>query len=131
MLSLVGARKIPTSVSFFKVSIYFAENKVQRIYTVNFYILSIFYRHISNIVNKNIFVRLFIYFNIIRIKIFYVDNINKKLVCSVFMSTSLTLLLIFNIQFLLICYFWSETVMNFFVLLDTYYHIKVNTNRYQ
>ena len=38
--------------------------------------------HISNIVNKNIFVWLFIYFNIIWIKIFYTDYIIQKVVCS-------------------------------------------------
>ena len=35
-------------------------------------------------VNKNICIRLFIYFNIIRVKISYVDDIIKNIVCPVF-----------------------------------------------
>ena len=50
-----------------------------------FYVFRIFYRHISNLVNNNIFTWLFIYFNIIWIKIFYTDNIIEKVVCAVFL----------------------------------------------
>ena len=49
-----------------------AENKVQRIYTTNF-----FY-NISNIVNKNIYIWLFIYFNTVWIKIFYIATNQAK-----------------------------------------------------
>ena len=54
------------------------------IYTINFYIFRVFDCHIYNIVNKSIFISLFIYFNIIWIKIFYVDIIVEKVVCAVF-----------------------------------------------
>ena len=54
------------------------------IYTINFYIFRVFDCLIYNIVNKSIFVSLFIYFNITWIKIFYVDIIVEKVVCSVF-----------------------------------------------
>ena len=74
LLSLVGASiKYLFSLFSFKVSIHVSENKVQRIYTINFWIFWTFYRHISSRVNKNIFVWLFIYFNIIHIKIFHID----------------------------------------------------------
>ena len=48
---------------------------------MNFYEFRVFC-HISNIVNKNILIWLFIYFNIIWIKIFYTDYIIQKVVCS-------------------------------------------------
>ena len=64
------------------MSIQIMENKIQRIYTISF--LVFFYCQISNIVNKNIFAWLFIYFNIIWIKSFYIDNIIEKLVRSVY-----------------------------------------------
>ena len=54
------------------------------IYTINFYIFPVFDCHIYNIVNKSIFVSLFIYFNIIWIKDSYVDIIVEKVVCAVF-----------------------------------------------
>ena len=38
----------------------------------------------SNVVNKNIFVSIFIYFNIIWIKLFYIDNIIEKVQCVFF-----------------------------------------------
>ena len=41
-------------------------------------------RYISNVVNKNNFLYFFIYFDIICIKIFDVDNIIEKVVCDVF-----------------------------------------------
>ena len=44
----------------------------------------VFDYHIYNIVNKSIFESLFIYFNIIWIKDFYVDIILEKVVCAVF-----------------------------------------------
>ena len=40
--------------------------------------------YLSNVVNKIIFVWLFIYFNNIRIKFVYIDNITKKIACPVF-----------------------------------------------
>ena len=56
-----------------------------------FYVVQIFYRHISIIVNKNIFAWLFIFFNIIGIKIF------KSIILMI--SISLNLLLIFDLYF--------------------------------
>ena len=47
-----------------------------------FPLLSFTLCHLYNVVN--IFVWIFIYFNIIRIKKFYVDDIIEKVVCSVF-----------------------------------------------
>ena len=44
--------EILISINLFKVSIYFTENKVQGIYTINFYVFRTFRRHISNIVHK-------------------------------------------------------------------------------
>lgn len=41
------------SVVFFNVSIYFIDNKVYRIYTINCCIAKIFDRHVFNMVNKN------------------------------------------------------------------------------
>ena len=48
------------------------ENKVQRIYATNFF------SNISNIVNKIIFIWLFIYFNTVWIKIFYIATNQAK-----------------------------------------------------
>ena len=52
--------------------------------STHFYIFEIFEGHISNVVSKNIFLRLFIYFNFIWNKIFYIDNISEKVVCRAF-----------------------------------------------
>ena len=38
----------------FKVSIHVVENKVQEIYNINFYVFSIFYCHVSKILDKNV-----------------------------------------------------------------------------
>ena len=99
----------------------FVENKILRIYTINFYVFRIFDRHLSNIVNKNIFVWLFIYFNIIRIKNLYIDNIIEKVVCAVFFIYIFDFITYFyntfiNIKLLLIHYLCSE--MTITVLLD-------------
>ena len=64
-----------------------------------FYVFQVFDHHIPNVINKNIFVRLFIYFNIIWIKLFYIDNIIKKVERLVFMFISFTLLLIFYLYY--------------------------------
>ena len=72
------------SINFFKVSIRFVENNIQRMYTINFYIFWVFYRNISIVGNNNIFVWLFVYFNIIWIKTFYIDNTIKKVECVTF-----------------------------------------------
>ena len=116
-------RQIFIFIKFWKVSIHFAENKVQRIYTINFYMFRIFDSYVSNVVNMNIFVWLFICFNIIRINIFYNDNIIKKIVCAVFLYLYLCLyysflIHIINTRFLLIRYLWRELVIKVFVLVD-------------
>ena len=73
-------------INFVKVSFHITQNKIQKIYIIIFLIF--FDCHIPNIVNKNIFVWLLIYFNITWFKIFYIDNIIKCvvliLVCVVF-----------------------------------------------
>ena len=68
-------RKILIFINLFKVSIHFADNKVQKTYTINFYIFRIFYSHIPNVVNKNNFVWLFTCSSFIWIKILHIDNI--------------------------------------------------------
>ena len=55
-------------------------NKSRARHHRNFYIFRIFDRYISNVVSKNIFVCLFIYFNIIWTKICYIDNNIEKVV---------------------------------------------------
>ena len=74
-------------------------------------------------VNKNIFVLLFVYFNIIWIKIFDIDDIIEKVVCVVlyaFMFDFITLFLIYtvNIKLVLIHYLCREMLVNVFVLLN-------------
>ena len=90
--------------------------------TINFPEFRIFDRHISNIVNNNIFVWLFIYFNVIRIKTLYIDNIIPKSGMYAFLCLCLWLyfsflIFIVNIKLVLIHYLCHEMVMNFFVLL--------------
>ena len=68
-------RKILIFINLFKVSIHFADNKVQKTYTINFNIFRIFDCHIPNVVNKNNFVWLFTCFSFIWIKILHIDNI--------------------------------------------------------
>ena len=48
------------------------------------YVLQVVERHISNVINKNIFVWLFIYLYFIRIKIFYIDHFIEKVVYAIF-----------------------------------------------
>ena len=65
----------------------------------------------------------FIYFNIIWIKIFDIDNIIEKVVCVVlyaFMFDFITLFLIYtvNIKLVLIHYLSREMLVNVFVLLN-------------
>ena len=68
-------RKILIFINLFKVSIHFADNKVQKTYTINFNIFRIFDCHLPNVVNKNNFVWLFTCFSFIWIKILHIDNI--------------------------------------------------------
>ena len=68
-------RKILIFINLFKVSIHFADNKVQKTYTINFNIFRICDCHIPNVVNKNNFVWLFTCFSFIWIKILHIDNI--------------------------------------------------------
>ena len=42
--------------SLFNVSICFTNNQVQRIYTINFYIINIFHCDVSNVINISIFI---------------------------------------------------------------------------
>ena len=65
---------------------------------VFFHISDFFDRYISNVVSKNIFLWHFIYFYIIRIKIFFTDNIIEKVVCAV---PYIYILLIFTAHLLL------------------------------
>ena len=74
-------RKILIFINLFKVSIHFADNKVQKTYTINFYIFRIFDCHIPNVVNKNNFVWLFTCFSFIWIKILHIDNIVEFITC--------------------------------------------------
>ena len=53
-------------------------------FITNFYVAKVFDRHISNVVNKNIFVWLFIRLDLIWIEIFYIDHVIKKVVCTIF-----------------------------------------------
>ena len=123
LLSLLG-----TSVKYLFpfVSIGVSENKVQTISTINFYVF--FDCHIFNIVNKKIFVCLFIYFNIIWIKTFYIDNVIKKVVYSDFYINIFDFITDFynafiNIKLILIHYLCSEILIT--VLLDI-----LSNNRY-
>ena len=56
MLPLVQTteKKTLISIIMFKVSIHVIENKGQEIYTIKSYVFSIFYCHVSKIVNKNV-----------------------------------------------------------------------------
>ena len=54
-----------------------------RIYCIIFYMLQIFDCHISNIANWNIFVWLFLSFNVFLNKILYIDNIIEKVAYAV------------------------------------------------
>ena len=96
---------------------------------MDFYLFRVFYCHISSIVYKNIFEWLLICFNIIRIKIFSIDNIIEKVVCVVFYIYIFDFIIHFynafiNIKLLLIHYLCSEKVIT--VLLD----ILLNNSRY-
>ena len=59
-----------------------------------------FYCDITNVVNKNIFVLLFIYFNIIWIIFFYIENIIEKVVSLYLWLCYLFLLYIINMKLL-------------------------------
>ena len=59
-----------------------------------------FYCDITNVVNKNIFVFLFIYFNIIWIIFFYIENIIEKVVGLYLWLCYLFLLYIINMKLL-------------------------------
>ena len=74
-------RKILIFINLFKVSIHFADNKVQKTYTINFNIFRICDCHIPNVVNKNNFVWLFTCFSFIWIKILHIDNIVEFITC--------------------------------------------------
>ena len=122
MLSLLGTRmKFLFLLISPKYPFTFLKNKVQRIYTWSFYVFWIFGRHISKIVNENIFVWLFIYFNIIWIKTFNINSIIEKVVCSVFYIYIFDFITHFyntfiNMKLLLIHNLCSEMVIT--VLLD-------------
>ena len=68
--------------------IYFINNKVQRIYAINFYVVTIFDSLVFSGINKKIFVWLFIYLDYIWIKIFCIDNGIKKVVCKILLVNS-------------------------------------------
>ena len=118
MLSLVG-----TSVkySFPLISSIYSLCWKQDIKDLHYKFLRIFFwifdRHISNIVNKNISVWLFIHFNIIFIKTFYVDDIIEKVVCAVFYIYIYDFITHFLFIFS-VFYLWNTMVINVFVLLD-------------
>ena len=90
------------------------------------------YSHISNVVNRNIFVWRFESFNFLWIKVFFIDNIIKRIVCAV-MSMSLVVLLAFylynhNNSFNLLFATWNGKVF-FFCFM--FYEVKVNINSYK
>ena len=76
----------------------------------------------------------FIYFNIISIKTFYIENIIEKGLCSffyIYIFDFITHFLIYLlIHIFLIRYLRPEIVINVFAFLD-FYQITVNTNSYQ
>ena len=87
-----------------------------------FYIFQIFDSYISNVVNKNIFVRLLICFNIIWVKKFYIDII-EKVVCSVIYVYIFGFITHFyntfiNKKIIFIHYLCHKIVTNVLVLLD-------------
>ena len=107
---------------FFKLSIHFTENKLQKICTISFYIFQIFYCHISNVVNKNIFV-LFCSFSLtvtlIRTKFFKLIKSLRKYYVQFFYVYIFDFITIFynqfvNIKLLLVHYLRSEMVITFF-----------------
>ena len=62
----------------------------------------------------------FIYFSFIWVKSFYIDNIIRKVICSFFKFITLTLLLIFylNYSYILPLILCRKMVINVFVLLN-------------
>ena len=57
--------------------------------------------HVPNVVNNNIFVRFFVYLDVVQIKIFYIDHAIKKVVRTIFdVNFSYTELLIHASQYL-------------------------------
>ena len=107
---------------FFKLSIHFTKNKLQKICTISFYIFQIFYCHISNVVNKNIFV-LFCSFSLtvtlIRTKFFKLIKSLRKYYVQFFYVYIFDFITIFynqfvNIKLLLVHYLRSEMVITFF-----------------
>ena len=62
-LFICKRKKVFITILFFNLSTYFTKNKIQRIYTTNISILTdIFYCDVSDIININVFVWLFVYF---------------------------------------------------------------------
>ena len=87
--------------------------------------LRIFELHVSNAINKNTFVWLFISLDFIQIKIFNVYHVIEKVVCSIFyiyIFESIThffnFIFLALLVFLLICYWCHDMEINVFVLLD-------------
>ena len=68
------SKSIP--ITFFNEGIYFIDNKVQKLYIIRC--------HVSNVVYKNTFVWISVYFHFIQVKLFYIDHVIKKIVCTIF-----------------------------------------------
>ena len=85
----------------FKISICISENNVQRIYTINFYVFRNFDRDISNIVNNKFLHNFSSILILFGSKKFLLIISLKKHYVRLFISISLTLLLIFIIQLLI------------------------------
>ena len=100
------------------------------------YFKSLIVTYSFNVVYENISVWLFVYFDIFWIKIFYVDNIIEKVVCSVFYDHIFDYITHFynafiDIKLLWIHYLYYEMVINVFFLCSIFYQITVNTNSHQ
>ena len=70
---------------------------------MNCYVAKVFDNHISYVINKNIFVWLFIYLDFIWMKAFYIDCAIKKVVCTIFninLFHNICFILIWQIVFL-------------------------------
>ena len=86
----------PSTLSIIKI--YFINNKVQRIYAINFYIAKIFDSNIPNVINNDIFIWLFIYLNSIWTNIFNINHVSKKQYVQFLILISLIrLIYVFNI----------------------------------
>ena len=92
------------------------------------YVAKVFDYNVSNVINKITFVWFFIYLDLILEQDSVYWYVIQKVVC---MTVWMVYDINFNLLFIFsLCYWYSNMVINVFVLINFFYEVTVNTNNY-